>query len=110
MQADREEVVYDPACARIDTAIKAMWLLYRRGKTKLLAEWLLMDKREVESRFLEFDLRYIQSESGRITSEKQVFRLLRLFNEMDERGRIENPLLGGALFMVTEYQQLTRRR
>ena len=102
---------YDPACERIDTAIKAMWLLYRRGKVGLIAERVGLPKREVYERFLAFDLRFIQSERGRITSEKQVFNLIRSFETIetyqDERGGIHvrhhNPLVIAAMHMTAEY-------
>lgn len=111
-----EVVKYDPACDRIDTAIKAMWLLYRRGKVNILADWMQLPRAEVEARFLDFDLRYIQSDRGKIVSEKQVFRLIRSFNQeeivRDDEGRVHvrthNPLIVGALHMVAEYQWISR--
>lgn len=114
-QMDREVVVWDPACERVDTAIKAMWLLYRRGKAGLIAERMGLPRREVEERFLAFDLRYIQSERGRITTEKQVFNLIRVFNQTEvvlidghKQVRIHNPLLVAAMHLVVEYQWISR--
>ena len=111
----RKEEPFDPACERVDTAIKAMWLLYRRGKAGLIAERMHVPKREIEDKFLAFDLRYIQSERGRITSEKQVFNLIRMFNETEvveidgrRQVRTHNPLLVAAMHLVVEYQWIKR--
>lgn len=112
----RRKLPYDPACERIDTAIKAMWLLYRRGKAGLIAERMGLPRSEVEDKFLAFDLRYIQSERGRITTEKQVFNLIRSFEEVetyrDEFGglhvRHHNPLVIAAMHMTVEYQWISK--
>jgi len=75
-----EEQNYDPACERIDTAVKAIFLLYRRGRWEVLCRLFpQMKRREIEAAFERFDDRFIQSYGGKITTEKQVFALMRCF-------------------------------
>jgi hypothetical protein len=71
-----EELAYDPACERIDTAIKAIWLLFRRARWGLLAE-VGMPRRQVEEDLVRFDLEQIASDNGRIRSEMQCWLLIR---------------------------------
>ena len=68
--------VYDPTCERLDTAVKALWLLYRWGMWGYLAE-VGLNKREVERDLARFDYEVIVSERGRIRTEEQCFALVR---------------------------------
>jgi hypothetical protein len=110
---------YDPACERIDTAVKAIWLLYRRARWNLLEEVMGMDRSDLERIFGQFDMQFVASDHGRIRTESQVFALLRAFNmEVDvkrggsrytgkvTRKRKINPLLAAAMGMVLDYKYI----
>lgn len=67
---------YYPGCERLDTAVKAIWLLYRRGRWGCLAA-VNLPRHQVEEDFARFDYDHIASEKGRIRTEEQVFTLIR---------------------------------
>lgn len=110
---------YDPACERIDTAVKAIWLLYRRARWAALEELMGIPRSEMERIFGQFDMQYVASDHGRIRSESQVFSLLRMFNiEVEEvvnrrkkttRKRKVNPLLAAAMGMILDYRYIYSR-
>jgi hypothetical protein len=110
---------YDPACERLDTAVKAIWLLYRRARWAALEELMGIPRSEMERIFGQFDMLYVASDHGRIRSESQVFSLLRMFNlEVEEvvnrrkkivRKRKVNPLLAAAMQLVVDYQWMYRK-
>lgn len=66
---------YDPACERLDTAIKGIWRLWRRGKWSCLAE-LGLTRREFEDLFEEFDITHITTDHGLIYQEATVEQLI----------------------------------
>lgn len=69
--------VFDPPCARPDIAIKAIFLLWRRGKWELLLDLFPgIEREEIEARMQAFDDKYIEGE-GRIRTEEQVFALVK---------------------------------
>lgn len=59
----------------VSTAIKAIWLLYRRGKWPLL-ESIGVSQSLYEGLFREFDTRYITSDHGLLRQEAQVHAFL----------------------------------
>lgn len=117
-EAEGEEEAWrhhDPSCERLDTAIKAIWLLYRRARWTILEELLGLPRSELERIFGQFDMRYVASDHGKLRSETQCFALLRMFNmEVEEERRINryktevvrrrvNPLLAAAFQLVSDY-------
>jgi hypothetical protein len=89
---------YDPACERIDTAVKAIWKLYRRGKWGCLSE-LGLTRKEMEEVFDEFDALYITTDHGLLYQEATVQQLLKF--EKDKRGT--RKILGAAVEMIARY-------
>ena len=89
---------YDPACERIDTAIKAIWLLFRRRKWGLLAELGLIRK-EMEELFDQFDYTYITTDHGRLYQEATVQQLIRYEHEKLGTKKI----LGAATELIARY-------
>ncbi len=89
---------YDPACERIDTAIKAIWKLYRRGKWVLLSE-LGLTRKEMEEVFDEFDGLYITTDHGLLYQEATVQQLIRF--EFDKKGT--RKILAAATEMIARY-------
>lgn len=73
---DLHPEVYDPECERFDTAVKAIWLLYRWGMWGYLTQ-IGLEKRAVEQEFARFDYEHIVGERGRIRTEEQCFHLIR---------------------------------
>jgi len=112
---------YDPSCERLDVAVKAVWLLYRRAKWEILEDLTGMEQEDLEAIFEQFDLLHISSDHGRIRSENQVFSLLRMFNQTTEVEKVVNqhktvsekrsinPLLGAAMQLVIDYQWIYRK-
>lgn len=49
------EPAYDPACERVETAVKAIWLLYRRAKWNLL-EVAGLPREQIEPLLAAYDL------------------------------------------------------
>jgi hypothetical protein len=62
---------------RVDVCVKAIWLLYRRGKWRLL-ELAGVSQNRFSEPFRAFDLENIVYEHGRITNETQVLDLLEM--------------------------------
>jgi hypothetical protein len=89
---------YDPACERIDTAIKAIWKLYRRGKWVLLSE-LGLTRREMEALFDEFDAVYITTDHGLIYQEATVQQFIRY--EQEKLGT--QKILTAAAVLIARY-------
>ncbi len=89
---------YDPACERIDTAIKAIWKLYRRGKWGCLSE-LGLTRKEMEEVFDEFDSLYITTDHGLLYQEATVQQLIKF--EHDKRGT--KMILTAAMELVARY-------
>jgi hypothetical protein len=89
--------MYDPSCDRIDVSIKAIWLLYRRGRWDLLATFNVTRAR-FERAFEAFDDRYIRGQ-GVITTPTQVNRLLQMAGP---------GLVGCALAVLELYQYITK--
>lgn len=76
--------VFDPPCARYDVAIKALFLLWRRGKWPMLLELFpTLTREEVNKRFQAFD----DTIDSKIRTEKQVFTLVVMFPEVVQAGR-----------------------
>ncbi|GHO44548.1 hypothetical protein KSX_27110 [Ktedonospora formicarum] len=67
--------LYDPACMRFDTAIRAVWILYRRGKWREL-ETLGLNRSECEPIFQQFDMECIFADNGLIKTESETFELI----------------------------------
>jgi hypothetical protein len=61
----------------IEAMIKVVWLLYRRAKWQYLAD-LGLRRSEVEPLFHKFDMQYIVSERGTITTKRQLRQLVKL--------------------------------
>jgi hypothetical protein len=89
---------YDPACERIDTAVKAIWKLYRRGKWGCLSEYGLTRK-EMEPIFEEFDAEFITTDHGLLYQEATVQHLLKF--EKEKRGT--QKILEAATKMIASY-------
>lgn len=112
---------YDPACERLDVAIKAIWLLYRRARWAILEDLTGMERCALEPIFVQFDMLHISSDHGRIRSDTQVFTLLRMFNQEVEEEKVVNrhkkiivkrkinPLLGAAAQLVADYEWIYRK-
>jgi hypothetical protein len=90
------ELIYDPQCERVDTAVKAIWLLFRWGKWQLL-EQIGMPRDAVEEDLVRFDMEEVVADHGRIHTEAQTLKLRRYC-----------PLvLYGALMLLKGYQKAT---
>ena len=89
---------YDPACERIDTAVKAIWKLFRRRKWGLLAE-IGLARNEFEELFDEFDYTYITTDHGLLYQEATVQQLMRFEDEKLGTKKI----LGAAMELIARY-------
>jgi hypothetical protein len=90
--------IYDPECERLDVAIRAIWLLYRRGRWELLGR-VGLDRASVELPFETFDYDRLTNERGRLRTEGDCYELIRYA-----------PLvLHAALQMMKLYQAVTSR-
>jgi hypothetical protein len=89
---------YDPACERVDVAVKAIWKLYRRGKWSCLSEYGLTRK-EMEPIFDEFGGLYITTDHGLFYQEATVQQLIRY--EHEKRGT--RKILEAAVKMIASY-------
>lgn len=89
---------FDPACASPITAVKAIFLLWRRGRWALLQRVFPAIPRErLDLIFTIFDEVFVEGERG-IRTEEQVFELVRMFPPMAE----------AAVLMVGVYQMRFR--
>lgn len=93
---------YDPECARIETALKAIWLLYRRDKWKLLEPYGV-SQAEFQMFFVIFEEQY---GIHRLRTDRQTVLFLNYLRRVDRRLAIR--LLSAALQLIGDY--LTRRR
>lgn len=89
---------YDPRCERVETAVKAVWLLYRRAKWDLLAI-MGIPRREFEPLFASFDLLI---ERHYLTDETAT-RLVRYARRARPGSAIR--LLSAAFWMIGKYRQ-----
>lgn len=67
--------LWDEQCLKLSTAVKAIWILYRRGKWDLL-ECIGFPRKEYEHLFIKFDLQHITSEHGLLRTERQVIAVM----------------------------------
>jgi len=88
---------FDPACTRIDKAVAAIWLLYRRAKWALLDD-LGLRRHVVEPIFGAYDMRYISTDHGRIHTEKQAAHLIGMYPQVEI----------AALDLISRYLRLTQ--
>lgn len=63
--------LFDLDCLTLETAIRAVWILYRRGKWNLLEE-IGLSKERYNERFYKFDTEYIMSDHGLLRRAQQV--------------------------------------
>lgn len=89
---------YDPRCERVEVALRAIWLLFRRAKWELLALTGL-PRREFEPLFEAFDLLV----EGHHLSYKDTDDLVRFAYHLRPQSAIR--LLSAALWMVGKYRQ-----
>jgi hypothetical protein len=89
---------YDPACERVDVAIKAIWKLYRRGKWSCLSEYGLT-RSDMEEIFYEFDNNFIVTDHGLLYQEATVQQLIKY--EFEKRGT--RKILDAAVKMIASY-------
>lgn len=101
------EPVYDAECERAGVAIKAIWLLYRRGNWNLLAG-MGLERAEFERAFESFDFLHVVYERGRLANEQQAFALLRFIHRESPRAAVK--FLSAAFWMVAEYRRVMRNK
>lgn len=95
---------YDPACARVETALRAIWMLYRRDKWVLLEE-MGIPKAEFQMEFQEFGDQY---DIGRyLRGDRQTLEFLTYFRRLDIRLAVR--LLSAAVWMIGSYMTQRRR-
>ena len=92
------ESPYDPLCERVETAIKAIWLLYLRAKWPLLAQ-IGLSRAEFEPIFAAFD----NLLEHRTLSTRDTTSLTRFTRVIRPQSAIR--LLSGALWMIGRYRQ-----
>lgn len=89
---------YDPRCERFETAVKAIWLLYRRSKWDLLA-LMGLPRADFEPIFTTFDLlierHYLDDETAT--------RLLTYTRQFRAQSGIR--LLSAVTWMIGKYRQ-----
>lgn len=88
-------MILEQDCLKLDTGVRAIWLLYRWGRWDLLGQLGL--SRDYETDLETFDDHNIISDRGRINREKQVIQLIK-FNP---------PVLQAAINLIGEYLVLT---
>lgn len=88
---------FDPALARVDTAVKAIWQLYRWERWELLAS-LGVDREKYEPIFHQFDEEHIISDHGLLES-NHVPKLLKVCGP---------ELVARSLEILERYQMMTR--
>lgn len=98
---------YDPACARIETALRGIWALYtkpRAGDSWQMLGGMGLDQETFEPLFQEFGDQY---DIGKhLRTDRQTIEFLSYFRRVDIRLAIR--LLSAAVWMIGEY--MTRRR
>lgn len=88
---------YDPRCTRIEVALRAIWLLYRRGKWDLLAECGIT-KARFDTLFWAFDERL---ETEKLRTDQQTLAFLRFTRAWGHEEAIT--LLSAAVWLVGAY-------
>lgn len=65
-----KEAYFDRECLKLNTAIRAVWILYRRGRWELL-ESIMLPRWKYEKPFLDYDNKHIFTEHGLIRTDRQ---------------------------------------
>lgn len=99
------EPLYDAECERAGVALKAIWLLYRRGRWDLLSG-MGLTRAEFEQTFEQFDDLHVLR--VRLANEQQAMALLRFTHRQSPRAAVK--LLSAAFWMVAEYRKVMKYR
>jgi hypothetical protein len=72
---------FDRACTYPDTAVKAIWLLYRRGMWANLAK-IGLPRAQFVTKFETFDDQFLSGDVGRVRTERDVHNLIQFIPEV----------------------------
>lgn len=100
---------FEEECESYSVAIRAIWLLWRRGKKKLIKHTGL-DWMEVNKRFSVFDLMYITHENGKLRTEEQTKHLVQFCSHTSDGSYDEfgKRLVQASIDTLALYQLVTR--
>jgi hypothetical protein len=93
---------FDPACLHISTAIRAIWLLWRRAAWKQLND-LGLSQADIDKQFTDFDEREIPEGQQRLNDNDQAIELINAVS-----ADLRDKMLSAAVVMVAMYSAIYR--